>query len=326
MPKISVIVPVYNAEKYLKDTVNAIQSQTLKELEIILVDDGSTDGSSKICDQLAQKDSRIKVVHQINQGVSAARNVGMNLAKGDFVGFADADDLMEKDMYEIMYENAIRNDADLSMLSPVIKYLNGKIKYFNNTKVCFMWNSKEALRNFFKGNIFDIATYTKLLRKDLAQKIRFEKGKSIHEDKFFVYQAIKNAKKIYFEDICKYIYIKRENSVSTSKFNKKKFDAVYFAEKILKDVKSSNDSILIKEAYVDTCMTKLLILRRIYRDKDAKKEFAKEKEELIGDIKNIDLKKFKKQFSKQKIIEIVIIKKFTIIYSLVIKVFDSLFR
>ena len=326
MPKVSVIVPVYNAEKYLKETVNAIQMQTLKELEIILVDDGSTDESSKICDELAKKDNRIKVVHQKNQGVSVARNTGMDLAEGDFIGFADADDLMEKDMYEIMYENAIKNNADLSMVSPIVKNLNGKIKYFNNTKVCYLWNSREALSNFFKGNVFNIATYTKLLRKDLAQKVRFEKGKAIHEDKFFTYQAIKNAKRIFFEDICKYIYIKRENSASTSKFSKKKFDAVYFAEKIFEDIKLTEDEELIKEAYVDTYMTKLLILRGIYRDKDAKKEFINEKEKLIKDIKKIDLRKYKKQFPKEKILEILIIQKFTIIYSLIVKVFDILFR
>lgn len=326
MPKISIIVPIYNAEKYLEETVNAIRLQTIKDIEIILIDDGSSDKSGFIIDKLAKEDDRIKVVHQKNKGVSVARNIGMDLAIGEFIGFADADDLMEIDMYETMYNNAINNNADLSMISPKIKNLNGKIKYFNNTKKCYLWDSKETLENFFKGNVFNIATYTKLLRKDLADKVRFEDGKAIHEDKYFTYLTIKNAKVVYFEDVCKYIYIKRENSASTSKFSKKKFDAIYFADKIFNDIKLTKDDVLIREAYVDAYITKLLILRGIYRDKDALNNFSKEKEELIKDIKKINLKKYKKFFSKQKVIEILIIQKFTSIYRIVVKNFDIMFR
>lgn len=327
MPKVSIIVPVYNVQNNVKQTVEAIQEQTLKEIEIILVDDGSTDKSGKICDELQKADNRIKVIHQKNQGVSVARNVGMDLAQGEYIGFADADDLMKKDMYETLYQNAIKNNADLSMISPIIRTLKGKEEYFNNTKKQYLWNRKQALENLFKGNMFDIAVYTKMLRKDLADKIRFKEGKAIHEDKYFTYQSIKNAKTIFFDDTCKYIYIKRENSASMSKFSKKKFDAVYFANQILEDVNlSTKDSELIKEAEVDTYITKMLILRGIYRDKDAKKEFKIEKEKIIEEIKQIDLHKYAKSFSKQKVLEIYIIQKFTFLYCLVVKVFDILFR
>ena len=102
MPKVSVIVPIYNKEQYLEECVNSIQLQTLNELEIILVDDGSTDASGQICDRIAESDQRVVVVHTENAGVCAARNMGLKLATGEYIGFVDADDYVSTDMYQKM--------------------------------------------------------------------------------------------------------------------------------------------------------------------------------------------------------------------------------
>ena len=110
---ISVIVPVYNTEKYLKKCLNSILAQTLQDWECILIDDGSTDTSGKICDEYAEKDSRFQVIHQKNSGVSVARNKGLDIAKGDWIGFVDSDDWIEPETYEIAVKSALENDADL---------------------------------------------------------------------------------------------------------------------------------------------------------------------------------------------------------------------
>ena len=105
---ISIIIPVYNVEKYLEDCLNSVVNQTYKNLEIILIDDGSTDNSGKICDLYAKKDNRIVVIHKENAGVSSARNVGLKIAKGLYIGFVDPDDYIAEDMYEILYQNIIK--------------------------------------------------------------------------------------------------------------------------------------------------------------------------------------------------------------------------
>ncbi|MBQ4243839.1 MAG: glycosyltransferase, partial [Clostridia bacterium] len=121
MDLISVIVPVYKTEKYLDRCVNSIVNQTYKNLEIILVDDGSPDRCPELCDRWAEKDNRIKVIHQENGGMSAARNAGLRIAKGDYIGFVDSDDWIDNDMYEYLYILLINNQADYSTINYDIK-------------------------------------------------------------------------------------------------------------------------------------------------------------------------------------------------------------
>ncbi|HAQ0795523.1 TPA: glycosyltransferase, partial [Enterococcus faecium] len=105
MCRISIIVPVYNVEKYLKKCVDSILGQTFTDFELLLIDDGSTDNSGSICDELAKTDNRIKVIHKENGGLSDARNIGIEVAKGDFIGFIDSDDYIDEDMYAFLYNN-----------------------------------------------------------------------------------------------------------------------------------------------------------------------------------------------------------------------------
>lgn len=326
MPKISIIVPIYNVDKYLEETINSIINQTLKEIEIILVNDGSTDNSGKICDELKKKDNRIKVIHKKNMGVSAARNSGLKIATGEFVGFVDSDDIVCSDMYETLYNNAIENKVDISMVSPVIKELNGNVKYFNNTGKKFIWDREEALKNFFKGNVFNIAVYTKIFKREKYANILFEEEKSVHEDKYYTFQCILNSNRVFFEDVCKYNYIKRENSISTSKFSKRKFDVIYFGEKIYNDIMKINIEKLKEDAYINLYLSKLQILRGIVRNKENRNEFKEEERKLINEIKLFEFKKYKNKLSKQKQLEFMIVQKYTNLYSIVVKIFDTIFK
>lgn len=135
MPKVSVIVPVYNVENYIRKCLDSIISQTLKDIEIILVDDGSEDNSGKICDEYAEKDSRIIVIHQKNNGLSNARNTGLNIASGEYIGFVDSDDYIKSEMYSEMYQTAEKTDADM-VLCNYSYDTNGNITENKNFMVC----------------------------------------------------------------------------------------------------------------------------------------------------------------------------------------------
>ena len=133
MKKISIIVPIYNIEKYLPRCLDSILAQTYKNLEVILVDDGSVDNSGMIADKYARNDQRINVIHQVNKGVSAARNAGLDLATGDYIGFVDGDDYIEKDMYERLLFNAIKYKADISHCGYQMVFPN-RVDYYYDTK------------------------------------------------------------------------------------------------------------------------------------------------------------------------------------------------
>lgn len=215
---ISIVIPVYNVEKYLKKCIESVMKQTYKNLEIILVDDGSTDLCSNICDEYEKKDKRIKVIHKANGGLSDARNCGIDMAKGEYIGFVDSDDFIEEEMYERMYECIKKTNSDISICGKYIDYENGKsipaIK--DKETIVNEMTSKEALiklNSFYK---FDMATWDKLYKRELFKDIRFPYGKKC-EDYYTTYKLFDKSKKIVYFSTPLYHYFQRENSISRSK-------------------------------------------------------------------------------------------------------------
>ena len=152
LPLISIIVPVYNVKDYVEKCLDSICGQTYKNLEIVVVDDGSTDGSGEICDTYAQKDPRVKVIHRENRGVSAVRNEGLDIALGEYIGFVDGDDWIDSDMYEFLYELLIVNEADISVCSHYIeKPGKRKIKYASDKVLNLI--PRDAIRLLVKDDI-----------------------------------------------------------------------------------------------------------------------------------------------------------------------------
>lgn len=145
---ISIIVPVYNVESYLEQCIDSILAQTYKDLEIILVDDGSTDQSGDICDRYAEKDSRVRVVHQVNSGSSRARNAGLKICHGDYLGFVDSDDYIDPDMYKILLDNLLREDADISACESYDVFPD-HTEISGNEKAYFIFSGKEAAKSLF---------------------------------------------------------------------------------------------------------------------------------------------------------------------------------
>lgn len=223
MDLISVIVPVYNVEKYLDRCVQSIVNQTYKNLEIILVDDGSPDNCGKMCDDWAQKDSRIKVVHKANGGLSDARNAGMAVATGEYIAFVDSDDWVEVDFV-------------VSIIN-IIKSENCKVAGCNFRKVrdktqdvsIENYNLKVFKENEIMSAIIDESikqvVWNKIYTADLIRNILFEKGK-YHEDEFWSYQVFAKTDKYAETEYVGYNYFQRESSIMGEQYSIRRLDAV----------------------------------------------------------------------------------------------------
>lgn len=210
---ISVIIPVYNTEKYLEKCVDSVINQTYASLEIILVNDGSTDSSPKICDRYAELDNRIKVVHKKNGGLSSARNAGLEAATGNYIGFIDSDDYITPDMYETLYSLAESSDVlpctlfaktteDGEILPLKTPHINGGIT-----------DAKEYLRELLL-HTGDVSACTKLFPAEVIKTIRFNEDK-LNEDLLFMIEIIPHIKKVAFANKTGYFYLSRTGSISS---------------------------------------------------------------------------------------------------------------
>ncbi len=220
-PLISVIVPIYKVEKFLGECVESILTQTYTNLEIILVDDGSPDNCGSICDEYAQKDSRIKVIHKQNGGLSDARNAGLIVFKGEYLVFVDSDDFMPKDSIEYMYNLAIKNDADLVIGgSEKFDENTGKIIWstYNGAENVQVFDKAEAMKDFF---INGCASWARLYKRKVHNNVFFPVGE-INEDEAIVLTILENCEKIVKSNYVVYNYRYRENSITSVDFNKNK--------------------------------------------------------------------------------------------------------
>ena len=231
---ISIIVPVYNVELYLKRCVESIINQSYKNLEIILVDDGSTDNSSSICDELKNSDERIRVIHKKNGGLSDARNVGIEIAKGDYIGFVDSDDWIEPDMFENLKLEMENSGACLAVTGINRIYDNGySVNQFTREKIQ-IYEGKDIIKHYLEQNFFSTAAWDKLYRKELFEKRRFPVGK-LFEDAPVIYDILCNIKKVVNIGKPHYHYFQRANSICGLSFSERKMDHYYFSKDIWRD-------------------------------------------------------------------------------------------
>ncbi|MCI2255194.1 glycosyltransferase [Domibacillus sp. PGB-M46] len=225
MPKISIIVPIYNVEQYLKKCVDSILAQTFQDYEIILVNDGSTDACGEICDDYINKDSRIRVIHKKNGGLADARNTGINAANGDYLGFVDSDDWLEPTMYETLYNVCFSENADIStcLIETQRKNKNQKTKV--NKKEIKVFTSFEAISSLYEGKLSGFSACNKLYKKSLFENVEFPKGR-VYEDAAIMYKLFSYASKIAFVNLPLYKYNYRDHSITRSNFSEKRFDVV----------------------------------------------------------------------------------------------------
>ena len=222
---ISVIVPIYNVEKYLDRCVDSIINQTYKNLEIILVDDGSPDNCPQMCDDYAKKDRRIKVVHKENGGLSDARNVGMKVATGEYVSFIDSDDYVSLDFYETLLETIVDNDSDIVECGVVKFYENEKFDKYNNDLKVTNYDTVDALDGLISESPFKQHVWNKLYKSSVALDIPYAVGK-LNEDEFWTYQIFGKAKKVTRIYKTMYYYFQRGSSIMGNGYNIKRLDAL----------------------------------------------------------------------------------------------------
>ena len=220
--QLSIIVPVYNAERYLKASVNSILSQTFSDFELILVDDGSADKSGFICNELAGSDNRIRVLHKENSGVSDARNAGLDAAVGDYIGWVDSDDIIEPDMFEKLMHTALTENADIVQCEhDRVDKIADEHKAFTYRKISSreLIDTQYTLSSGRKTNF--LALWSKVFRRELFAGLRFPSGRT-HEDHALMCRIVMNAKSIFVSEQVLYHYIKRDGSIITG-FSPKKY-------------------------------------------------------------------------------------------------------
>ena len=209
---ISVIIPIYNASNTLNMCLKSIQKQTYKDLEILMIDDGSTDDSAEICKTFANADNRFKYIYQENQGVSVARNNGISNSCGEYLAFCDADDWIDCDMYEFLYDNLIKYKADISICDCYIDYHTKCDLIRNVDNKIYIFDKKQAIAEMHKGNNFAGHLCNKLIKKELTQDTMLPTDISIYEDMVFLWDIFYKSQKSVFQRIKKYHYI--QNPIS----------------------------------------------------------------------------------------------------------------
>lgn len=211
---VSVIIPVYNVEKYLNRCVKSIVEQTYKCLEIILVDDGSLDQCPYICDEWSQRDNRVRVLHKSNGGLSDARNAGLSVATGKYIAFVDSDDWVHESYIEQLYAAIKKYNVGIAACDVSLVYDENQQKMISSPSIK-VYEREEALCTLINGKTFRAVVWNKLYNKELLEKERFEIGR-YHEDEFFTYRILGKVPKMVFVDAELYYYFQREGSIMNS--------------------------------------------------------------------------------------------------------------
>lgn len=245
---VSIIVPIYKVEEYLSECIDSLVNQTYKNIEIILVEDGSPDGCPQICDDYAQKDKRIKVLHKKNGGLSDARNKGLDICSGEYIMFVDSDDIIHKEMVERLVLTLKEKKVEIVECS-VIKFSHSIVTPKYVEKQIDIYNQIDALRELILDNAFHQTVWNKIYTKDVIGDNIFPVGKC-NEDEFWTYRVFANANKVAFLSDSLYFYRQRETSIIHNQYSIKRLDAleaklirqrfieIYFPE--LKDIAKYN--------------------------------------------------------------------------------------
>ena len=265
---ISVIIPIYNVEKYLGKCLDSIIKQTYTNLEILLINDGSTDSSGTICDEYAKKDSRIRVIHQTNKGLSGARNKGLDEAKGDYIGFIDSDDIISPEFYKILHKNLVETDSDISLCNfhsfTDIKEINVNVNknYFKS----ITYNGADFIESFRYKNdtVRYVIVCNKLYKKKIWNNLRFPVDVRISEDEYVWYKCFYKSNRIIEIDLMLYYYFKRDDSITNRVYQeysfKKEISYIKALEERIEFCKSNN----LTKFLNNTLIYKYKFLRKLY--------------------------------------------------------------
>ncbi len=272
IPLISIIVAIYNVEDYLAKCIESILNQTYTNIELILVVDGSHDGSLNICQDYAANDSRITIIQKENGGQSTARNAGLDVAQGDYIGFVDGDDWIESEMYQTLYDIMVKEDADIVQGGWYIAYENGNVVNDSATSFYETFTSDEALDELIvpTGKHINTSVCCKLFRREIAQSCRFSPVRA-YEDDEFVFRTIGSGRKIVCIDTPLYNYYYRVNSTMKASFNINKVALVTIQDNICRYIKTryprryneTQKVLCSKQFYILHCLWNYLLIDEV---------------------------------------------------------------
>ena len=267
--RISIIVPVFNVEKYLERCVNSLINQTYKNIEIILVDDGSPDLCPQMCNEYAKKDERIKVLHKKNGGLSDARNAGLDVATGEYIAFVDSDDWVETDFIETLYKNAKIENADISIIGCTLVWDDGRKKPVSKDKGYYVFDKEKAIREMLAQRKFGCMVCQKMYRKQIFDTVRFPVGK-LYEDVAVSMPTFLKAKKVVVSGNHGYNYYQRNDSIVNSKFDERK---LYFLECCQNIIKYSDkhEKMYDTEAHIFYLRALMMFALTLYQNSENEK-------------------------------------------------------
>lgn len=287
--KISVIVPVYNSEATLRKTLNSIISQSNSNLEIILINDGSSDNSLSICEEYEKKDSRIIVIDKENTGVGETRNIGIDISNGEFISFVDSDDELDRNFFEVLYDTALETGAQIveSGAKVILSETEHIFPYEKDSKI-ILCDNKEYMRNYLNFS-FNVSVWGKIYRRDLIGDIRFPKL-NINEDFIFLWEIVKRTS-LCCENLTTnyHYYLDKEDSLSKTPFNRNHMSMLDHLEQVVDEVAVLQPK-LITEAqnHYSACLLHTLVLYYNYITSDlATDYYLEEKERLLEATKNM---------------------------------------
>lgn len=239
MPKLSIIVCTYNRETTLEKCINSILNQTFSDFELIIIDDGSTDNSYKIYEKYKLLDKRINVIFKEHSGIGDTRNVGIDHASGNYIGFVDSDDYIDNNMYEILYRNAKKYNADISCCRILVEFADKKIIAPNpDGEYCKVFEkSDEMIEAFFKGEYYVTGLVNKIYRRMIFDNLRFPE-KCTFEDDLFLFPTLERSKRVVCDSRAKYHYVQTEYSIMKRPFSKNDLELVECGEYNLSIVKN----------------------------------------------------------------------------------------
>ncbi len=321
--KVSIVVPIYNVEKYLDKCINSVVNQTYKNIEILLIDDGSTDNSGKIAEKWTKKDDRITVYHKANGGLSDARNYGIKKANGNYICFIDSDDWVENNYIERLLLKICENDCDISICNPIYDFEDSisKVKQKKNSKNNYIMNSEEAILQLNNFRYFDMSAWCKLYKIELFNNIKFPKGKYC-EDFYIMYKLFDKANKIIYFNEYLYHYIQRKGSITNSKNLRYDFIYAAYQQMIFVERKYPKLKNVVRSAYASSILT---IYNKSIENKILLKPDIKEK--FITEVKNnYKYVKENSQIPLIKKFQIFLFSKNRTIYKIFFKLYKLVFK
>ncbi len=317
-PLISIVIPAYNCEKYIRRCLESIKAQTHENFEALIVDDGSSDKTGEICREFSEFDKRFVYFYKENGGVSAARNYALDRAHGEYIGFVDGDDEALPDMFEVLLSGMLENRADVSVISPIVATLDGKKMSYCDSGETVLLSSENAVKEMLSNGLFAGHLCTKLFKKECFEKVRLRTDFAICEDLVAIYEILTSSEKTVYIGKHKYVYYINPDSAVNTGFKESFLTFITACEYLAQRTKTDFPSAVphaksaLVTAYLDV-MSKLYYAKRL--DKPTFKKYKAE-------LKSISSKEVKRLLPFYKRAFIMSIKLGRVFYILALKCFN----